>query len=137
MDAAADNFIKKAQARTASLEKQIAQIQAEAEKQSAPLKAELSRIKIAAEVYSEFNGDAGEAEDDADIAPIKPSTKNLILRELEEPGIPPLTKMEFVSRFTAQGHLVNEATVGSTLSNMLRDGLLTKDKMNRYATSKA
>ena len=123
-------------AKLAGIERSIQQIRAEADARTVPLKAEAQRLNIAAEVLREMSEEKAPVEASPDTMlgtakPAKPSTRALILTELGAMSVP-LTKMDLVSRLCLHRPEINGGTVGSTLSIMLRDGVLAKDKMNRY-----
>ena len=121
--------------RLANAEAEIKRIFDEAEAHAEPLRAKVERLKIAIEEIQE----AGHAEDDQAVRDVandpeskKPVTaKQLILEELRRFN-QPMTKLDFVAKFLAAGHMVNPDTVGSTLSIMRGAGILQKDAMNRY-----
>lgn len=127
--------------RMSELNEDIAAILADAERRSAPLRAQLQRLQIAQEVLLDLDPDQKSPELaplSATVAPAKPpsfvgrpSTKALILAELAASALP-LSKAELVERFVASGHTVYDNTVGSTLSRLVGSGDLSKDGTNRY-----
>jgi hypothetical protein len=120
----------------AEAEAEIAKINADAERRAAPFRAQIERLKIAAEVVGDLAGpvDVVIQTPSGTIAvetkAPKASVKRLIAEELARSALP-LSRAEFVERFKAAGKEVLDATVGSTLSNMRRDGELIKEG-NRY-----
>jgi polyhydroxyalkanoate synthesis regulator phasin len=112
-------------AEIAKVNGQIEEIYEAADQRAAPLKDRLERLRTTVEVLKEFADEGAQP-------PARKSMKELIVDELGAfKGA--LTRLDLVGRFRAYGYEVNDQTVGSTLSNLVRDGVLTKDEANRYA----
>lgn len=128
----------------ASAEQEVANIMADADRRATPIRSEMSRYKIALEVLRALAPDAepiGTISASVLLEPLtvtasgstKETTRQLILKELRGSQLP-LSKQELHERFIAQGRNdIKDTTVGSTLSNMLRDGELVKHGTNRYS----
>jgi hypothetical protein len=134
-------------ARIEAAEREVKGIMADAERRAAPFRLQIDRFRTALDVVLGLDDAAAPAvvtgsvgvveEKDAALVHgsviIRESTKTLIQRELAASGLP-LSKQELHDRFVALGRAdIKDTTVGSTLSNMLKDGLLVKVVPNRYA----
>ena len=139
MEKATAHALQSMQARLAALDTEVKSIYEDAERRAAPLKQKASRVRIAVEEFEELERQELETGllESGWVGPTrKRSTRTLILDELQTPEFV-ATKLELVDRFRKAGAAVNEGTVGSTLSNLVRDGLLVKDKMNRYGLARS
>lgn len=113
--------------RIAMLSEEIEVIHADALARTKPLAAEVNRLTSALQVIEEFGIGAPQ------LGPPSKTMRSLILEEFQKsPGVS-FTRVDLVSRFRGYGYEVNEQTVGSTLSNMTREGVLVKDEANRYS----
>lgn len=127
--------------RVAALNSEIEMIFADADRRAAPLRAKLQRLQIAEEELRDLDPDLPALAHvgapvvaltpGASLAQKKKSIRALIEEELKVSALP-LSKAEFVERFAASGHAVQESTVGSTLSRLVADGVLSKGGTNRY-----
>ena len=130
--------------KAASAEQEILNIMADAERRAAPIKTKLTQYKIALDVLRGLEPstmvesavpDSGQATLERLVVPAgtKESTRSMILTELAASKLP-LSKQEIHERFCAKGRAdIKVETIGSTLSNMLRDGVLKKHGSNRYS----
>lgn len=119
------------QAEIARLEREIAFIHKDAERRIGPLRELKQSFELAVQELGEHDGNQHAPLPDVASQEKLPRIRSLILNELGKANLP-LSKIELIQRFAASGLTIKETTVGSTLSNMLRENTLVKTPDRRY-----